>query len=194
MAVLAYGADVGGRSAGDGGRRPAGLVPRGRAGRLRAHRPDGGVVGWVWLRAAGAQVAAHGLGHHGSAGSCVAVCNHQSTLDPIVVLRTLPLPLRVLAMRELFRIPLSAAAPGAVQAAARALALARVLLGAGVGGPGRPDGAVNVFRPPIAPARTGRQWVGPHRRAGLPPWLICAGHRRDCDSADRPGISARART
>jgi 1-acyl-sn-glycerol-3-phosphate acyltransferase len=40
----------------------------------------------------------------------VVVCNHQSDLDPMVHLRTLPLSLRVLAMRELFRIPLFGAA------------------------------------------------------------------------------------
>ena len=60
----------------------------------------------VWLRTAGTRVAAQGLEHLRSAGPCVVVCNHQSALDPIVHLRTLPLSLRVLAMRELFRIPL----------------------------------------------------------------------------------------
>jgi 1-acyl-sn-glycerol-3-phosphate acyltransferase len=60
----------------------------------------------VWLRAAGARVAVDGLGHLTSAAPCVIVSNHQSSLDPIVHLRTLPLSLRVLVMRELFRIPL----------------------------------------------------------------------------------------
>ena len=60
----------------------------------------------VWLRAAGARVAVDGLEHLTSAAPCVIVSNHQSSLDPIVQLRTLPLSLRVLAMRELFRIPL----------------------------------------------------------------------------------------
>jgi 1-acyl-sn-glycerol-3-phosphate acyltransferase len=60
----------------------------------------------VWLRAAGARVAVDGLGHLTSAAPCVIVSNHQSSLDPIVQLRTLPLSLRVLVMRELFRIPL----------------------------------------------------------------------------------------
>ncbi len=60
----------------------------------------------VWLNAAGARVAADGLEHLSSGGPCVVVCNHQSALDPIVLLGTLPLSLRVLAMRELFRIPL----------------------------------------------------------------------------------------
>lgn len=47
-----------------------------------------------------------GLEHLRSAGPCVVVSNHQSSLDPIVQLRTLPVSLRVLAMRELFQIPL----------------------------------------------------------------------------------------
>ena len=50
----------------------------------------------VWLRAAGARVAARGLERLRSACGCVVVCNHQSALDPIVLLRTLPVSLRVL--------------------------------------------------------------------------------------------------
>jgi len=67
------------------------------------------IVRWwagVWLCAAGARVAVDGLEHLRSAGPCVVVSNHQSSLDPIVQLRALPVSLRVLAMRELFRIPL----------------------------------------------------------------------------------------
>ena len=60
----------------------------------------------VWLRAAGARVAVDGLEHLRSAGPCVVVSNHQPSLDPIVQLRALPVSVRVLAMRELFRIPL----------------------------------------------------------------------------------------
>ena len=60
----------------------------------------------VWLRVAGARVAADGLEHLRSAGPCVVVSNHQSSLDPIVQLRVLPVSLWVLAMSELFRIPL----------------------------------------------------------------------------------------
>ena len=44
----------------------------------------------------------------------MAVSNHQSSLDPIVQLRVLPVSLRVLAMRELFRIPLFGAALRAI--------------------------------------------------------------------------------
>ena len=58
------------------------------------------------LRAAGARVASAGVEHVSAAGPCVVVSNHQSCLDPIVALRVLPVSPRVLAMRELFRIPL----------------------------------------------------------------------------------------
>ncbi len=67
------------------------------------------IVRWwagVWLRAAGARVAVDGLERLSAAGPCVVVSNHQSDLDPIVQLRVLPVSLRVLAMRELFGIPL----------------------------------------------------------------------------------------
>jgi len=58
----------------------------------------------VWLRASGARVVAGGLESAASAAPCVVVSNHQSNLDPIVHLATLPLSLRVLAKREMFRI------------------------------------------------------------------------------------------
>jgi len=60
----------------------------------------------VWLSTAGARVAACGCEHLTSAAPCVVVSNHQSSLDPIVQVRVLPVSLRVLAMRKLFRIPL----------------------------------------------------------------------------------------
>jgi len=82
-----------------------------------AARADSGftdrIMRWwagVWLRAAGARVACSGLEYLSGAGPCVVVSNHQSSLDPIVALRVLPVSLRVLAMRELFRIPLLGAA------------------------------------------------------------------------------------
>jgi 1-acyl-sn-glycerol-3-phosphate acyltransferase len=75
-------------------------------------RADSGVtdrlVRWwasVWLRAAGARVVVHGLEHLDPAASYVVVSNHQSSLDPLVYLRVLPLSLRALAMRELFQVP-----------------------------------------------------------------------------------------
>ena len=59
----------------------------------------------VWLRTAGARVMVHGLEHVDPAATYVVVSNHQSSLDPMVHLRVLPLSLRALAMRELFQIP-----------------------------------------------------------------------------------------
>jgi 1-acyl-sn-glycerol-3-phosphate acyltransferase len=67
------------------------------------------VVRWwaaVWLHSAGARVVVDGLEHVESAATYVVVSNHQSNLDPMAQLRALPLSLRVLAMRELFQIPL----------------------------------------------------------------------------------------
>ena len=76
-------------------------------------RADSAVTDWmvrwwaaVWLRAAGARVVVDGLEHVESAATYVVVSNHQSNLDPMAQLWALPLSLRVLAMRELFRIPL----------------------------------------------------------------------------------------
>lgn len=62
------------------------------------------MVGRAWLRAAGARVAVHGLEHIRADTTYVVVSNHQSNLDSMVDLRALPLPLRVLAMREQFQI------------------------------------------------------------------------------------------
>jgi 1-acyl-sn-glycerol-3-phosphate acyltransferase len=59
----------------------------------------------VWLRSAGARVTVSGTDQLSEACPCVVVSNHQSSLDPIVALRVLPVSLRVLAMRELFQIP-----------------------------------------------------------------------------------------
>jgi 1-acyl-sn-glycerol-3-phosphate acyltransferase len=115
----------------------------------------------VWLRAAGTRVAAQGLEHLRLAGGCVVVCNHQSALDPIVLLRTLPVSLRVLAMRELFRIPLLGPAMRTIgmievdraspdlsridQAAARDLAAGHSLL-AFPEGRISPDGTIGAFK------------------------------------------------
>jgi 1-acyl-sn-glycerol-3-phosphate acyltransferase len=115
----------------------------------------------VWLRAAGARVTADGLEHLSAAGPCVVVSNHQSSLDPIVALRALPVSLRVLAMRELFRIPLFGPAMrtiGMIEVdrespdfreidadAARALAAGHCLL-AYPEGKISPDGVIGEFR------------------------------------------------
>jgi len=122
------------------------------------------VVRWwaaVLLHAAGARVVVHGLEHVEPGTTYVVVSNHQSNLDPVVHLRALPLSLRVLAMRELFRILLLGRAMRAVgiievdrespdfrqidDAAARSLAAGHSLL---VYPEGRvsPDGTIGEFK------------------------------------------------
>jgi len=59
----------------------------------------------VWLRATGARVVVQGLDQVDGATGYVVVSNHQSNLDPMAHLSALPLSLRFLAKRELFRIP-----------------------------------------------------------------------------------------
>ena len=131
-------------------------------------RADSGVtdrlVRWwasVWLRAAGAQVVVHGLEHVDPAATYVVVSNHQSSLDPLVHLRVLPLSLRALAMGELFQVPVLGRAMRTVgmievdrdcpdfgqidAAAARSLAARHSLL---VYPEGRisPDGTIGAFK------------------------------------------------
>lgn len=122
------------------------------------------VVRWcaaVWLRAAGARVVVHGLEHVEPGTTYVVVSNHQSNLDPMAHLQALPLSLRILAMRELFQIPLIGRAmrtAGMIEvdrespdfrqiddAAARSLAAGHSLL---VYPEGRasPDGAIGAFK------------------------------------------------
>ena len=115
----------------------------------------------VLLRAAGARVVVQGLEHVDPAATYVVVSNHQSSLDPLVHLRVLPLSLRALAMRELFQIPVLGRAMrtagmievdrhspdfGQIDAtAARSLAAGHSLL---VYPEGRisPDGAIGAFK------------------------------------------------
>jgi len=115
----------------------------------------------VWLRAAGARVAVEGLKHARSAAPCAVVSNHQSNLDPIVQLRVLPLSLRVLAKREMFRILLLGPAMRTIgmievdrdapdfrqidQAAARDLTAGHSLL-TYPEGTTSPDGAIREFK------------------------------------------------
>jgi len=58
----------------------------------------------VWLRAVGTRVTVRGFEHVSAATAYVVVASHQSNLDPMVHLQTLPLSLRILVNRELFRI------------------------------------------------------------------------------------------
>jgi len=122
------------------------------------------IVRWwaaAWLRSAGARVAVRGLEHVRADIVYVVVSNHQSNLDPMVHLRALPLSLRVLAMRELFRIWLLGRAMRAIgmievdrdspdfdqidQAAARSLAAGHSLL-VYPEGTTSPDGAIGEFK------------------------------------------------
>ena len=115
----------------------------------------------VWLRAAGARLAVQGLEHVSPATAYVVVSNHQSNLDPMAHLRALPLSLRVLAKREMFRIWGPGRAMRAVgmiqvdrdspdygqidQAAARALAAGHSLL-AYPEGTTSPDATIGEFK------------------------------------------------
>ena len=122
------------------------------------------IVRWwaaAWLRSAGARVAVRGLEHVRADIVYVVVSNHQSNLDPMVHLRALPLSLRVLAMRELFRIWLLGRAMRAIgmievdrgsadlgridQAAARSLAAGHSLL-VYPEGTASPDGVIGEFK------------------------------------------------
>ena len=159
----------------------------------------------VWLRSAGAQVTCGGLEHLSAAGPCMIVSNHQSLLDPIVHLHALPVSLRVLAMRELFRIPLFGAALrriGMIEVdrqspdfgqidteAARDLAAGHWLL-AYPEGRISPDGTIGEFKDgafiiavtaqvpvvPVAIHGTGRIWPPGRRAIHAGPVRVVAGH------------------
>jgi 1-acyl-sn-glycerol-3-phosphate acyltransferase len=113
------------------------------------------------LRVAGARVVVHGLERIEPATTYVVVSNHQSNLDPIAHLQALPLSLRILAMRELFQIPLLGRAMGTAgmievdrespdvrqidDAAARSLAAGHSLL-VYLEGRASPDGTIGEFK------------------------------------------------
>ena len=177
-----------------------------------AARADSGftdrIMRWwagVWLRAAGARVACSDLEHLSAVGPCVVVSNHQSLLDPIVHLHALPVSLRVLAMHELFRIPLFGAALHAIgmievdrqspdfgeidTEAARDLAAGHWLLAYPEGRISL-DGAIREFKDgafiiaitaqvpvvPVAIHGTGRIWPPGRRVIRAGPVRVVAGH------------------
>lgn len=75
------------------------------------------VIHWwarVWLAASGTEISLEGQEHIDPARSYVVVANHLSTLDIMVCFMAVPLPIRYLAKKELFRIPLLAQAMRAI--------------------------------------------------------------------------------
>lgn len=69
------------------------------------------VIQWwsrVWLKASGTSVTIEGSENIDPDQSYVVVANHLSTLDIMVCFLAIPLPIRYLAKKELFRIPLLA--------------------------------------------------------------------------------------
>jgi len=71
------------------------------------------VIRWwsrTWLKASGTRLTVEGLENIDPEQSYVVVANHLSTLDIMVCFLTVPLPIRYLAKKELFRIPLLAQA------------------------------------------------------------------------------------
>jgi 1-acyl-sn-glycerol-3-phosphate acyltransferase len=68
----------------------------------------------MWLIASGTSFEVRGREHVDLDRSYVVVANHQSTLDIMVCFLAVPLPIRYLAKKELFRIPLLAQAMRAV--------------------------------------------------------------------------------
>jgi 1-acyl-sn-glycerol-3-phosphate acyltransferase len=75
------------------------------------------VIHWwsrIWLLASGTHLTVEGHENIDPKRSYVVVANHLSTLDIMVCFLALPLPIRYLAKKELFRIPLLAQAMRAV--------------------------------------------------------------------------------
>lgn len=76
-----------------------------------------GVIHWwsrTWLRVSGTEVTIEGQENIDFDQSYIIVANHLSTLDIMVCFLAVPLPIRFLAKKELFRIPLLAQAMRAV--------------------------------------------------------------------------------
>ena len=75
------------------------------------------VIRWwsrMWLGASGTKLTVEGEENIDSEQSYVVVANHLSTLDIMVCFLAVPLPIRYLAKKELFRIPLLAQAMRAI--------------------------------------------------------------------------------
>lgn len=68
----------------------------------------------MWLMASGTKLEVRGQENVDPGRSYVVVANHQSTLDIMACFQAVPLPIRYLAKKELFRIPLLAQAMRAV--------------------------------------------------------------------------------
>lgn len=62
----------------------------------------------AWLAASGSQLTVEGRENIDRSRSYVVVANHQSTLDIMACFLAVPLPIRYLAKKELFRIPILA--------------------------------------------------------------------------------------
>lgn len=76
-----------------------------------------GVLHWwsrMWLWASGTRLTVEGSENIDPEQSYIVVANHLSTLDIMVCFLAVPLPIRYLAKKELFRIPLLAQAMRAV--------------------------------------------------------------------------------
>ncbi|MBW3667454.1 MAG: 1-acyl-sn-glycerol-3-phosphate acyltransferase [Actinobacteria bacterium] len=70
-----------------------------------------GVIRWwarTWLTVSGTELTVRGQEHIDPDRSYVVVANHLSTLDIMACLLAVPLPIRFLAKKELFRIPILA--------------------------------------------------------------------------------------
>jgi 1-acyl-sn-glycerol-3-phosphate acyltransferase len=69
------------------------------------------VIRWwarTWMRVSRTELTVRGQEHIDPQGSYVVVANHLSTLDIMACLLAVPLPIRFLAKKELFRIPILA--------------------------------------------------------------------------------------
>jgi 1-acyl-sn-glycerol-3-phosphate acyltransferase len=82
----------------------------------RAKHLDACVRGWgiLFAFATGTRMDVEGLEHLDRSASYVVVSNHLSNLDPPLHIATLPIPIRFLAKKELFRIPIFGRAMRAV--------------------------------------------------------------------------------